>query len=149
MLTPLGPQSDKLFTIRGALTDDSFVCLTVRVSTRRKKDVHSFTVSLNEWSPPKNKTKQNKQNNCVLAKASCPFRGLRESSAVPISSPSLLELIVIETYQPVTKFRLPAEAVTRVWLRKGLGATDESCVSTTHPSALVEGLYATYDLPMT
>ena len=31
-------------------------------------------------------------------------------------------------YQPLTKFCPPAEVVTRVWLRKGLGAISESCV---------------------
>ena len=54
-----------------------------------------------------------------------PFSGLRESLAVPISSPSLLELLV-KKYQHLTKFRPPAEAVIRVWLRKGLGVISES-----------------------
>ena len=49
-----------------------------------------------------------------------------------LSSPKLLEL-VIRTYQPLTKSSLPAEAVTRVWLRKGLGAISESQVSDENP----------------
>ena len=53
------------------------------------------------------------------------FQGLRESLATPISSPSLLELVV-RNVPALTKFSPPAEAVTRVCLRKGLGVISES-----------------------
>ena len=64
----------------------------------------------------------------LAASSSCPFSGLRKSLAAPISSPSLLESVVKNVPDP-TKFRPPAEAVIRIWLRNGLGAISYSWVS--------------------
>ena len=64
-----------------------------------------------------------------------PFSGFRDRLAAPISSPSILELVV-KNVPALTMFCPPAEAVTKVWLRKGLGAISRSLVSDENLSSL-------------